>query len=395
MRERVVVSLLAVVVVAGALLAVRDAHAEGGVLRPAFRPDPSTASDPEQAQVADYRHPRAGVALPDGFVPRRLAPGEQPPQFVVVSFDGVGWQEQWDHWLAVGREVPFRFTGFLSGTYLLSERTRRHYAPPGYPRGTAEIAWQDDAALRTELGDLDRAIAAGHEIGTHFNGHFCVGSGLPTGGDTWSTAEWGAELDQFFALLQNVRRNNGLPADLPLSLDARDVLGERTPCLEGSPEQLFPALRDRGMTYDASFVRDGIAWPTEDDGIWQLGMPYVPMAGTGHRVIAMDYNFWYLQRTARTAPSAAGSRRDRRQVLATYRAMYDAAYDGNRAPLLLGNHFNDWNRGAYSGALTDFVREVCGDPDTECVPARDLVAWLEVQTPATLSRLQALPAELG
>ena len=37
-----------------------------------------------------------------GFVPKKLQPGEKPPQFIVVSFDGVGWHEKWQHWFDVG-----------------------------------------------------------------------------------------------------------------------------------------------------------------------------------------------------------------------------------------------------------------------------------------------------
>src|SRR5512140_129765 len=58
--------------------------------------------------------PKGGAQpLPDGFVPSRLRPGERPPQFVVVSFDGAGWHEMWQHWFDVADRVPFRFTGFL------------------------------------------------------------------------------------------------------------------------------------------------------------------------------------------------------------------------------------------------------------------------------------------
>ena len=56
--------------------------------------------------------------------------------------------------------------------------------------------------------------------------------------------------------------------------------------------------------------------------------------------------------------------------------------------MILGNHFNDWDHGAYRDALTSFVLHTCGQPHTACVPFRDLVAWLDVQRPATLARLQ-------
>ena len=73
--------------------------------------------------------------------------------------------------------------------------------------------------------------------------------------------------------------------------------------------------------------------------------------------------------------------------------MYNATFNGNRAPLILGNHFNEWNNNAYENALTDFVLEKCGQPETYCVPFRDLIAWMDVQDPAVLAELQAQPAE--
>ena len=80
-------------------------------------------------------------------------------------------------------------------------------------------------------------------------------------------------------------------------------------------------------------------------------------------------------------------------MLATYHDMYNATYNGNRAPLVLGNHFNAWNNGAYGDALSTFVLENCGQPETQCVPFSDVVAWLEAQRPRVLARLQALPPE--
>jgi hypothetical protein len=76
-------------------------------------------------------------------------------------------------------------------------------------------------------------------------------------------------------------------------------------------------------------------------------------------------------------------------VLATYDDLFAHSWRGNRAPLILGNHFNDWNHDAYRNALTAFVLQTCGRPGVACVPFRDLVAWLDVQSPATLARLTA------
>lgn len=160
MRARVT-TVAAVILLVGTLLA-------GLYLLVGAGPLPQPGRVVPVGSTADPSDPSASPGPVHG--PRPLAPGERPPQFVVVSFDGVGWHAMWQHWLAIGERVPFRFTGFLSGTYLLSDRTRAAYHPPYYPAGTSAIAWNPVADLPDEIRDLNRALAAGDEIGTHFNG---------------------------------------------------------------------------------------------------------------------------------------------------------------------------------------------------------------------------------
>jgi hypothetical protein len=404
MRVRMTVLVACLLLVTGLALGAQllrssAGGAPHGSLFPAIDEPSGGSTPPPTSRPIDVPIPAPGPqALADGFVPQRLRPGQRPPQFVVVSFDGVGWDAMWQHWFDVADRVPFRFTGFLSGVYLLSEATQDHYHPPGYPAGTSAIGWTSPADVPVEIRDLDRALAEGDEVGTHFNGHFCVGAGMPTGGNSWTTADWDAELDQFFSLVAHADRNNGL-ARPQLRLTASDIHGERTPCLEGTPGALFPALRSHGLEYDASFSRTGLAWPTRIGGIWQLGMPVFPVHGTlpdgrtGVPVTAMDYNYYFTQRGATsTGLTPAQSAHDGLQVLATYRDMYHAAYPGSRAPLILGNHFNDWNRNAYVDALTAFVEQTCGRPHTQCVTFSDLVAWLDAQRPSVLRHLQGMPA---
>lgn len=81
----------------------------------------------------------------------------------------------------------------------------------------------------------------------------------------------------------------------------------------------------------------------------------------------------------------------RRIVRETYRYMYDRAYAGNRAPLVIANHFNEWNGNAFNPATADFVADVCGRAATLCVTHTDLVAWLELQDPAVLAALARAP----
>lgn len=379
---------------------------------PTSTPAPSSSSAPSSS-VGSSNPPASnsappssgsGTAEPDGFVPTKLKPGEKPPQFVVVSFDGVGWHEKWELWKGVEAKVPFHFTGFLSGTYMLSDQTKDKYKGPGHKQGASDINWNTPADLPVEIADLNGALARGNEIGTHFNGHFCG----PGGGSFWNTDDWNNELDQFFSFVKNVNANNGISDKL--NLPASEIKGERTPCLEGHAEDLFPALKAHGMTYDSSFTKRGISWPTQskENKIWQIGMAEFPIHGTlsdrspvdpdkraNHFQITMDYNFWYSQNGASSNSTPEQSKQDSQQVLDTYRDMLSATFNGNRAPLILGNHFNSWNNGAYSDAIENFVLETCGKPEVKCVPFRDLIAWMNAQDPSVLAHLQQLPPELA
>ncbi len=376
---------------------------------PSPTPGPSTGSGPASsaplasspaASSAAPGDPNApaqdGVALSDGFVPKKLQPGEKPPQFIIVSFDGVGWHDKWQHWFDVATKVPFRFTGFLSGTYMLSDDTKNAYQGPGHSPGRSSINWNTSADLPVEIADLNQAYQLGNEIGSHFNGHFC--SGAEPSGNEWNTDAWNSELDQFFALIKNVKANNPAVSMPDLVFDGSVVKGERTPCLEGHAEDLFPALIAHNMTYDSSFTRHGISWPTQSPQfkVWQFGMAEFPIHGTDKFQITMDYNFYYTQRQASSkGVSQAESDGDSVQVQQTYQDMYNAAINGNRAPLILGNHFNEWNNNAYETALTNFVLANCGKPETMCVPFRDVLSWMSVQDPARLAQLQAQAPETG
>jgi len=356
----------------------------------------SAAPSPTPAQSGDGTVTE-GVAMPSGFVPKKLQPGEKPPQFIIVSFDGVGWHEKWQHWFDVGKQVPFHFTGFLSGTYMLSDETKMAYQGPGHSRGKSSISWNSAADLPIEIQDLNRAYAEGNEIGTHFNGHFCAGA--EPSGNQWTTADWNNELDQFYSMIANVKANNPGVQMPDLAFDAKqEVRGERTPCLEGKAEELFPALVDHGITYDSSFTKTGISWPKQSQQykIWQFGMATFPINGTGKQQITMDYNFYYTQRQASSdGVTQAQSAADSEQVYQTYNDMFNATWNGNRAPLVLGNHFNAWNNNAYENALTKFVLNKCGQEGVECVPFRDVLAWMSVQDPDRLAQLQAQAPEVG
>ncbi len=340
----------------------------------------------------------AGGTEPDGFKITKLKPGQKAPQFVVFSFDGTGWDEKWQYWFGIMQKVPLHFTGFLSGTYMLSDQTKDKYTGPGHAVGKSSIPWDSASDIPVEINNLNKSLSLGNEVGSHFNGHFCDDN--PPGGNDWNADDWNNELDQFFGLVKNVDVNNGITAKL--NVTAPEIKGERTPCLTGHKEDLYPALEAHGMDYDSSFTRTGLSWPVKsnDGKIWEMGMSEFPLHGTGHPLITMDYNF-YAQQEPDTvaggpAPSMAQSKADSAQVLATYEDMLKAAQtDGVHEPIIIGNHFNDWNNNAYSDAVANFALAECGKPGVNCVPFRDLVDWMNAQDPKVIAALQNHKSNLG
>ncbi|WP_233159898.1 polysaccharide deacetylase [Pseudonocardia sp. MH-G8] len=340
-------------------------------------PDRDATADPVQAQVD-----RAGARLAQWMRP--LAPGERPPQFVLFSFDGAGSHRHWQQMLAVAAQAEARFTGFLSGVYLVPDDERTRYRAPGHTAGSSAIGFGGSREeIDVLIADLMEARRRGHEIGTHYNGHFCAGDAPGVG--SWSRAAWTSELAQFSAFVDAARERG---------LDLDPVRGGRTPCLEGKWSQAYPAMREHGLTYDASRPADGIVWPTRSHGIRVFWMPSVRVEALGEQVLLMDYNLWLALNGGRDEPERAIEFRD--AALDAYRGAYAAALNGNRAPLVLGNHFNRWSGGGFSDAIARFMAEVCVQPETVCATHSDVSAWIDMQDPAVLDAWRDMrPAGVG
>lgn len=353
-----------------------------GAVEPAAAPAGGGTTPPAEelaAQVDRAQVDRAQARLDPWMRP--LAPGEKPPQFVLFSFDGVGSHEHWQRIMEIAGQAEARVTGFLSGVYLLSDEQRDRYQGPGHAPGRSSIGFGGSPEeVSTLIDDLNQALDRGHEIGTHYNGHFCAGAG-PSGAD-WSTAMWNDELDQFFAFVEGGRAQG-------LRLDPSTVRGGRTPCLEGDWAQANPAMIAHGMTYDTSRISDGIAWPSDEGGIREFWMPLVRIPALDKKVTLMDYNLWFSLNGARDEPERAAEFAE--VTLSAYRAAYDAAFTQNRAPLVIGNHFNSWSGGGFSRAVEQFMAEVCLRPETVCATYSEVGAWMDLQDPAVLQVWRDLP----
>ena len=67
---------------------------------------------------------------------------------------------------------------------------------------------------------------------------------------------------------------------------------------------------------------------------------------------------------------------------------FKANYTGNRAPLHIGHHFNDYQRGAYREALKSFAGAVCGLPEVRCISYKALADILDKESAQTLAAYQ-------
>lgn len=299
----------------------------------------------------------------------RPKPTVRPPQFVVASFDGAGGARLWSYWRGVARKAHAHFSFFVSGVYLVDWAHHDRYVPPVGARGTSAIGFAPGAAW---IAAMRRQIALGYregnEIGTHYNGHFCGAGGV----GTWTSRDWSAELAEFDRLLFGSR----------LPFGRREIVGGRTPCLEGNLSALYPVLARRGFRYDASRTASLGTWPARRLGIWSMPLLELPFIGHTFRVVSMDYNFMANQAGERPAQVENE----------TYRTMWNAfkvTYLGNRAPLSLGNHFETWSSWAYDHALTRFLLRACRLPEVRCLSFRELADWLDHRPPARLARDRA------
>jgi hypothetical protein len=326
-------------------------------------------------------------------VPRRLMPGERPPQFVVFSWDGAANLSTglFPRFRTLAQEIGASMTFFLSGLYALPADQRMRYAPPRHPVGSSDIGFLSTQEVLDTMAEVRSAWLDGHEIGTHFNGHFCGEDGVRL----WSPEDWTSEIAQAKLFVQTWKTTTGrsdLPP-LPFDYDV-ELIGGRTPCLEGQ-DGLLPAAAALGWQYDASGPGGQQVWPGKTLGLWDFPLPAVPFEttdpGKSDHALAMDYNFMYKQTDGDQNADPAQYATWREQARNAYMAGFQRAYTTNRAPYFVGNHFEQWNGGIYMDAVEDSLRAIAGQPEVQLVSFRQLVAWLDVQDPTVLDRLRTLP----
>ncbi|MDC2958923.1 hypothetical protein PO587_31255 [Streptomyces gilvifuscus] len=320
--------------------------------------------------------------------PERLKPGQKPPQFVVFSWDGAGEDSQklFSHFRKLSKANHATMTYFLSGVYMLPEDKRDLYRPPQHSPGRSDIGFNDEKGIADTVKQLRLAWLEGNEIGTHFNGHFCGKNG---GVGEWSVDEWKDEIAQAKQFVKSWKTNSGMKkaASLPFDYD-KELIGARTPCLEGQ-QNFMKAASELGFRYDTSGVNEQI-WPKKRYGLWDLSMQLVPFPGHRYEQLTMDYNFMVNQSGTLTQGDPAKFDYWGDQMRDGLLSGFRRAYDGNRAPLVIGNHFESWNGGTYMRAVDEVVEQVCNKPEVRCVSFHQLADWLDAQDPQVLAKLRTL-----
>ncbi|GHH88492.1 hypothetical protein [Streptomyces capitiformicae] len=328
--------------------------------------------------------------------PKALEAGETPPQFVVFSWDGAGdvGNGLFERFLKLGREHEAHMTFFLSGIYLLPESKKRTYLPPNNAPGASDIGYLTDEHIKSTLGHLRTAWLDGHEIGTHFNGHFCGESFGSV--KNWTPKQWRSEIDQAKAFVKEWKTNSGWTDIDPLPFDYdKELIGGRTPCLLGQ-ENLLPTARELGWRYDSSSPGGLQVWPRKKQGVWDLPLQSIPFPGRGFEVLSMDYNIMFNQSQNSTQAPPANYPAYRTQAAGAYVAGFQRAYETNRAPLFIGNHFEEWNGGVYMDAVEEALKHIARakekarDGDIRIVSFRQFVDWMDAQQPDVLAKLQTL-----
>ncbi|MCX4771820.1 hypothetical protein OG322_21155 [Streptomyces sp. NBC_01260] len=329
------------------------------------------------------KQPRQPVA------PVPLEPGQTPPQFVIFSWDGAGevGNGLFPRFLELAKEHNAAMTFFLSGLYLLPESKKSLYRPPNNPVGASDIGYLTDDHIKATLKNVRQAWYDGHEIGTHFNGHFCGGSGSV---ENWSASQWQSEIDQSVSFVTEWRTNTGWRDLDPLPFDYRkELVGGRTPCLLGQ-DNLLPTAKKLGWRYDASSPGGTQVWPSKRMDVWDLPLQGIPFPGHSFEVLSMDYNILANQSQNSTKGMPSRYPGWREQATQAYISGFKRAYETNRAPFYIGNHFEEWNGGIYMDAVEAALKHIAGKPDVRLVSFRQFVDWLDVQDPAVLAKLRTL-----
>jgi peptidoglycan/xylan/chitin deacetylase (PgdA/CDA1 family) len=287
------------------------------------------------------------------------------PQFVLFSFDGSKSNDIMTKTRNFAQEMkaqgkPIHFTYFVNASYFLTREEGQSYQGPGEATGKTNIGFAEskkDIAKRIEGFNL--AVDEGHEIGSHTVGHF--------DGKNWSKEDWEKEFESFNAILA------------PLGLKQKEIIGFRAPYLSVNPA-LFKALGEMHFRYDTSDVSKKDEWPIKDkNGVWHIPLGMMKLEYSRQETISMDYSLWMAQSKVeeRAKKGTELWNTYHKELVDGYMHYFKSHYDGKRSPVVVGDHFGEWNDDVYWEALKAFATQVCGLPDVYCSTYKEFVDYLD------------------
>ncbi|UOF02840.1 polysaccharide deacetylase family protein [Bdellovibrio reynosensis] len=341
---------------------------------------------------------------------------ERPPQYVLFAFDGSYTNSVWQYSRDFSkdqqqnRNADVKFTYFINPVYLLYKDTtgaadsRRFYRAPAPYKGSAIGFGDSKEDVSERVDQMNDAYLEGHEIGSHAVGHF--------DGSVWSEEAWTAEFTEFYTILDNVFKFNGLR---PTSKQNRGLLfrneiyGFRAPLL-GFSKGMWPVLPKFGIRYDTSLKNNENYWPTRNKfGTWDFPLAQIKEPNGARTWVSMDYNFCVRDtaslRKANPATDRLGANKPgidcyktvtaeqkaqvKKNMLNLYRTYFARNYYGNRAPVHIGHHFSNWMSGAYMEVFYEFANEVCSKPEVRCGTYTSLMNFVESKSAKEIAAYQA------
>lgn len=128
--------------------------------------------------------------------------------------------------------------------------------------------------------------------------------------------------------------------------------------------------------------------------MWDLPLQQVPFPGRSFEVLSMDYNMLANQSVNSTNAPAYNYPAWRTQSTQAYISGFKRAYETNRAPFFVGNHFEHWNGGIYMDSVEAAFKHIAQEKekgaDVRMVSFRQFVDWMDVQKPEVLAKLRTL-----
>jgi len=367
------------------------------------------------------------------------AQSARPPQFVMLAFDNCqenqSWQQVSTFLDEMNASAPDRlkFTFFLSATGLLTDAAKTRYPNPAhlvredvhterdpsrsaFPEraralqsgrgfagsGRANIAFGGSAAEVLErIGHINALHMRGNEIASHAVGHF--------NGAKWNRSMWLHEMRAYNDIIDRTSELNGFSGAqaqrAQLRFKSSEIAGFRAPYLAG-PLALIETLTGLKYRYDTSDTNQGgdpRTWPkryrTQSGvGPWNFGLGFIHVPeivdsrGRPLKIPAMDYNFCFRQDSGcpEKYPAALqGVERDAHNMLVAYLNYFVTNYNGNRAPVHIGHHFQQYRGGHYNKSLMRFARIVCSLPEVRCTTYSELANFMDSLASTGRDTLQA------